>query len=143
MFCRFVGLLIILSSCQALCAIYGPRHCVSWRAMTWPYETWRPLKETDNKRALCISFPPRYYGAQWSITCRDVAVHSCLTRGHNMKEVPPGLSSKTNFPRLYLRFSEGHCDLLVIVWSNWLLSWRKSDVIRAGLAIQKAKNGLI
>lgn len=77
-----------------------------WRRMTWLYAPWRLLKEADNKRALCASFLPRYYGAQWSITCRDMAAHSGLTRGHTTWKRAAKASSKTNFLRLYLRFRE-------------------------------------
>lgn len=111
--------LIILSSCQTLCGVYFKHtlYCVTCNDA---------LKETDNKRALCASFPARYYRAQWSITCRDMAVHSSLTHGHNMKRGAAVLDSKTNFPWLYLRFSGRYRLLDSIVWSNWLRLWRKT-----------------
>lgn len=105
LFCRFVWFLIILSSCQTLCAIYfGQALCL----LTCN----DALKETDNKRALYASFPAWYYRAQWSITCRDMAVYSGLTHGHNIKEVPPCSTPKLISPDYILDFLRGIAALL-------------------------------
>lgn len=108
LFCRFVRFLIILSSCQTLCTIYLEQALCRLTCND-------ALKETDNKRALCASFPAWYYRAQWSITCRDMAVHSGLTHGHNMKEVPPCSTPKLISPDYILDFLKRHRRSDVIV----------------------------